>query len=352
MSKILGVHVPNGIKNYLINGDMRIAQRGTSFAAIPTSTYSVDRFAYNKSGTMVHTVTQDTDVPSFSRSGYLFQNSLRLNLTTPDTTLAANDLMFIDQRMEGYNWANLAQKTFTLSFWVKATLPGIYCAAFSNFAGDRTYVAEYSVNLSNTWEYKTITVTPSPSSGTWNYGNDIGLRVRWTLAAGATFQTTPNAWNVGDFLGTSNQINGVNNGATDFRITGTMINEGSLALPFKLFGTGSEDELSCCERYFEKSYDLIFPPGSTSVNGFFQLGGNANGNNYGTVFYKTRKRSQSTVTYYNPVTGTSGQLRNVTTATNATSNALEPSETCFHTAAYGNGANDQIHLHWVADSEL
>jgi len=352
MSKIIGVHIPDGIKNYLINGDMAISQRGTSFAAIATGVYSLDRYRYIKTGAMVHTITQDTDVPSLAQSGYLFRNSLRLNLTTPDTSIAAGDFASIQQYIEGYNWANLAQKNMTVSFWVKATLPGTYCMSFVNTGNDRSYIAEYTISGASTWEYKTITIPASPSAGTWNYTNGIGLRLSWNLVAGTTYQTTAGAWQTGNFLASNNQTNGTNTGATDFRLTGVMLNEGTTAFPFRLFGTGSQDEMVACERYYEKSYDYAFAPGSTAVNGFFQLAGNANGNNFGTVFYKTRKRSQSTVTYYNPVTGTSGELRNVTTAANAASSALEPSETCFHTAAYGNGANDQIHLHWVADSEL
>lgn len=352
MSKIIGVHIPDGIKNYLMNGDMAISQRGTTFTAIAANTYSLDRYFYGKSGAMVHTITQDTDVPSIAQSGYLFQNSMRLNLTTPDTAIAAGDFLFIRQRIEGYNWANLAQKAFTLSFWVKATLAGTYCVSFLNGGNDRSYVAEYAVSGSNTWEYKTVTIAASPSAGTWNYTNGTGLQVVWTLAGGTSIQTTAGAWQTGNFFSSANQVNGVNTGATDFKITGAMINEGTTALPFRLFGSGSQDELSTCERYFEKSYEYADTPGATGVNGFFQLAGNANGNNFGTVFFRTRKRSQPTITYYNPVTGTSGELRNVTTSANAASSANEPSQTCFHTSAYGNGANDQIHLHWIADSEL
>jgi hypothetical protein len=240
-------------KNYIINGDMRIAQRGTSFAAIANSAYCLDRWSYNKVGATVHTVTQDTDVPTFAQANYLFQNSLRLNLTTPDTSIAATDFCFMAQFIEGYNWANLAQKQFTVSFWVKATTTGTYCVGVKNSGNDRSYVAEYTINASATWEYKTITVAASPSAGTWNYSSGVGLAVYFVLAAGATYQTTPGSWQTGNFFATANQVNGVNTGATDFRITGVSVAEGtSTNTKFSTYARDFASELNTCKRYYQQ----------------------------------------------------------------------------------------------------
>jgi hypothetical protein len=239
-------------KNYLINGDMRISQRGLTFSAIASSAYSLDRWQYISTSTAVHTITQDSDTPSVAQANYLFQASLRANLTTPKTSVAAGDLIDIRQQIEGYNWANIAQKQFTFSFWVKATLPGIYCVAFRNGGADRSYVAEYTINGASTWEYKTITVSASPSAGTWNYTNGSGLLVVWTLAAGTTFQSVAGSWQTGQFYATANQVNGVNTGSTDFRVTGAMLNEGATAAPFQLFSLNSlQGELAACQRYYE-----------------------------------------------------------------------------------------------------
>lgn len=237
-------------KNALINGDMAISQRGTSFASAASGQYTVDRFVYGKSGAMVHTITQDTDVPTTAQAGYAFKHSLRLNLTTPDTSLAAGDIAYIQQAIEGYNFKRLAEKAFTLSFWVKATTPGVYCVAFANSTPDRSYVAEYTIDSANTWEKKTITVSASPSDGTWNFTNGVGLYVIWTIAAGTTYQATAGAWTSGFKTSTSGQVNGVNTGATDFRITGAMLNEGEIAAPFSLFGGSVADEFQNCLRYY------------------------------------------------------------------------------------------------------
>jgi hypothetical protein len=240
-------------KNYIMNGDMRIAQRGTAFTSVASGVFVADRFSYQKIGAMVHNSSQDTDVPTLAQAGYLFQNSLRLNLTTPDTSIAAGDRTHLSQIIEGYNWASIAQKTFTLSFWVKATVTGTYCVSFRNSGADRSYVAEYTINTTNTWEYKTITVPASPSAGGWDYANGIGLRVDWIIACGTSFQGTAGSWQAANLLCTSNQVNGVNTGATDFKITGIQLNEGVQALSsFRNFSGGSiGDELAACQRYFE-----------------------------------------------------------------------------------------------------
>ena len=238
-------------KNFIINGEMRVAARGTSFPAIIDAAYSLDRWQYTKTAAGVHTVSQDTDVPTFAQSNYPFQASLRLNLTTPDTTIAAGDYNLFGQKVEGYNYAIIVGKPFVLSFWVKATLPGTYCVSFQNSAGDRSFVTEYTINAANTWEYKTVRVAASPAAGGWNYNTGVGLRVWFVLAAGTTFQTTKDSWQTGNFFATTSQVNGINTGATDFRVTGVMLNEGYDPLPFRLFGGDWEKEIAACQRYYE-----------------------------------------------------------------------------------------------------
>ena len=81
------VHKP--FRNIIINGDMSIAQRGTS-ASITTSGYrTVDRFnmPINLMGTF--TVSQSTDTPT----GQGFRTSTKYDCTTADASPAANDFI-------------------------------------------------------------------------------------------------------------------------------------------------------------------------------------------------------------------------------------------------------------------
>lgn len=346
-------------KNYIINGDMRISQRGTSFATIANDTYFLDRYTYSKVGAAVHTASQDTDVPTLAQAGYLFQNSLRLNPTTPDTSIATGDRVDIQHRVEGFNWANLAQKAFTLSFWVKATTTGTYCVGFRNSGTDRSYVAEYTINASDTWEFKSVTVTASPSADSWNYTNGVGLYISFTLAAGTTLQTTAGAWQTGSYIATANQVNGVNTGASDFRITGVMLNGGVGASPFRPFGGGGYDaELTACMRYYEKSWVEATISAATQPLTTPYITSSSPTTFGGTTFFSVEKRTHATVTIWSPgktqgqtdlfYNGSSGTTTGSLPVTNTTNKG-------FRLGAGGlltSGNNGLSQHYWAADAEL
>ena len=236
----------SGMKNRIINGGMDISQRGTSFAGNQNG-YVLDRFRITSGGPTAAflTVTQNSDVPSNNE----FQNSLRCAVTTADTSIAAVDVLILEQLIEGYNIRDLIGRTFTLSFWVRSSKTGIHCVSFSNSISDRSYIAEYTIIASNTWEYKTITVTGGLiTAGTWNYTNGLGLRVEYSLAGGTTWQTTAGSWQTGNFTNTSNQVNCLDTIGNIFAITGVQLEVGSVATPFehRQFGT----ELALCQRYY------------------------------------------------------------------------------------------------------
>lgn len=235
--------------NKIINGNFRVPQRGTSFAAIANNAYSLDRWKYGKSGTMVHTVSQSSDVPTdrngFSQAAF----SLLIDCTTADAAIAAGDFAIKFQRIEGYNFKSLVGQRAPLLFWVKATKIGIYCAAFRNSGADRSFVVEYEVEKTNAWELKSITIPFDFSGGTWNYTNGVGLDVIFTLAAGTTFQTAPNAWQAGNFFATANQVNACDSTDNNFLIALVDLKEGPESYGFE--HRSIEEELASCKRFFE-----------------------------------------------------------------------------------------------------
>ena len=82
-----------GMRNKIINGKMEIAQRGTSFSGLPNGGYTVDRWNsfYTTSGAV--TYSQQADAPSNNE----FQNSLRVAVTTADTSIAGGDYLVLQQ---------------------------------------------------------------------------------------------------------------------------------------------------------------------------------------------------------------------------------------------------------------
>lgn len=240
--------------NVLIGGnfDTNPWQRGTSFTGIATLTnaYYPDRFRFILDTTAaVVTVRRDTDAPTAAQANIFSQNSLDVEVTTADAVVAAGDQVTWSYRMEGYDWSQLAQREFTVSFWVKATVTGIYSISFQNTGSDQNYIAEYTVNTTNTWEKKTITVPASPSSGTWNYTTGIGIQIRWVLMAGSTFFGTVGSWITGssNTRASANQVNAMGTIGNRFKLQLIKIEAGAVATDWEFRSV--ETEKALCQRY-------------------------------------------------------------------------------------------------------
>lgn len=236
-----------GFRNKIINGKMDISERGGSFPAIANGVYSLDRWQFGNSSSAVVTISQQQDTPPNNE----FLHSLRLTVTTADASIAAAEVAMLGQPIEGYNIRDLIGRTFTFSFWVRSSKTGIHCVALKNQdTSNRSYIGEYTVNVANTWEYKVITVNGGlPTAGTWNYTNGLGLQVRFALAVGSNQQTTAGAWQTGNFLATSNQVNCLDTVGNIFAITGVQLEPGASATPFEHRPFGAE--LALCQRYYQ-----------------------------------------------------------------------------------------------------
>ena len=336
-------------KNLIINGDFKIAQRGTSFAAATHLQYTLDRFLYGKSGAAVHTISQDTDTPTVAEAGRYISNSMKIDCTTADTSVAAGDVIFIGQHIEGYNFRALAQKEFTISFWIKATKIGVYCVSVMNSGTDRAYISEVTVNSSDTWEKKTITISASPSAGTWDYTNGIGLRFALTLYAGSTYQTTADAWQTGNYFATSNQVNACDSTSNNVWIADLQIEAGSVASDFE--NRSIQNELILCQRYYEKSYNIDVNPGTITEAGKISER-TAGGNIDIEVPFLVFKRAAPTVTHYNPVTGTATYARNYSASNNTLLGAFNASHRNYEISKGALTDNHKIGWHFTAEAEL
>lgn len=235
-----------GNPSLIINGDMAVAQRGTSHSDL--SGYGLDRFTVASSDDAAVTVSQSTTVPS----GEGFKNSMKFDVTTADTSIGAAQYYQFIQKIEGQNIAHLMfgtsdAKSITLSFWCRSNKTGTYNVVFMNNAADRFNPNDFTISSADTWEKKTITVT-GDQSGTWLTTNGIGLHVIWNLALGSDYDDgTDGTWGSGDY-GSGNNVNWLDSTSNDFYITGVKLEVGSTATPFKHESYG--DNLLKCQRYF------------------------------------------------------------------------------------------------------
>lgn len=337
-------------KNAIINGDFNIWQRGVSFVGLAGIIYTADRFYYNRIGAMSHDVSRSSDTPTIAQAGRGFNYSALIDCQIIDSSIGATDFCEFSTSIEGYNFLPLAQKVMTLSFWVKATKIGIYCVYLANSINDRSYIAEYTINVSDTWEFKTITITASPSAGTWNYTNGVGIRVGFVLAAGSNLQTTKDIWQTGTYFATANQVNACDNAANNFRLCGIQLETGLVATDFENRSFKEESEL--CQRYYEKSYDLGTAPGSiTSAGCHCYTNQNTQGNRT-TSYFKVAKRATPAVTSYSVSTGATGKMRVASNATDTNSAVGDIGECSFTNAPSTTTTLSELYYHWTANAEL
>jgi hypothetical protein len=235
--------------NPIINGDFTIWQRGLGLSA----SYVADRWQLVNTSTAVVIATQQTNAPPITTASPNTPTVMGLAVSTADASVASADALMLGQQLEGYTWAGLVQRAFTLSFWVRATKTGKHCIQLLNGGADRSYVAEYSITASLTWEYKTITVAASPlmSDGTWYVDDRIGLYVRFVLMSGSTYQTaTPNTWIPGNFSATAGVVNDADSTSNIFQLAQVRITPGVYAAPFAPRPIAAE--LALAQRYYQQ----------------------------------------------------------------------------------------------------
>ena len=242
-----------GARNLLINGSMICSQRGTSETGVTSGGYyTVDRFktAYNGSpDELVVTHEQSTDAPTG------FSNSFKLTVTTAETTLAADERVRFQQRIEGQNLQHLKYGTsnaeyITLSFYVKSNVTGTYGVHLENTDSSRSVCASYTINAANTWEKKTISFA-GDTTGSFDNDNNRSLDVNWVLAAGTNYTsgTLATSWEADTDANNapSGQANIIDTVSNYFAITGVQLEVGEQATPFEHRSYG--DELARCQRY-------------------------------------------------------------------------------------------------------
>ena len=275
-------------KNAIINGNFNVWQRGTSFTAPSTNDYGPDRWKSRFSlGTGVFDILQETATLPDGTVDIAYS----LDVTTAEAAIAAAEYCIIEQPIEGYNAVQFAlgtsdAKEMILSFWVYSTITGTYCASFRNSAENRSYVAEYTVSVTNTWEKKTVTLTGDTGGG-WLTTNGIGLYVSFALAAGTNFHGTADTWEGAQDFATSNQVNALDSASNFFRLSQVQLELGSAATPFEHTDYGVE--LARCKRYFE----VLNTNGSTTYR--FQNGMMVTASVFRGVLLFTQKRASPSI---------------------------------------------------------
>jgi len=335
-------------RNIIINGDMSLAQRGTSFTS--ASGYTLDRYTWTDDSTSAFTITQSTDVPS----GQGFAKSMKFDCTTANGSLGSSDQIRQVQQIEAQNlqylkYGTSSAESLTCSFWVKSNKTGIYCVTLSQ--PDDSYASntvEYTINSANTWEKKTATFS-GDTGGVINNDNGAGLWLIFAFGAGSGRHMTANQWNSSYGLSTSNQVNLADSTSNELYLTGVQLEAGTTASDFEFLPV--DVNLDRCQRYYQNSYGVgLYPETSTGNSIAIHILSWGDGNAQGIAYYKPM-RASPTVTLRDGATTTTGKV--ISNGTQRAASATNISNKYFSFISVTSGtANAYTIVAWEANAEL
>ena len=284
-------------RNVIINGAMNVAQRATSSTGVGASSayLTVDRFKVLPSTTSGRvTMSQDSSAPSG------FANSLKLDVTTADTSVAAGEYFIIGHKIEGQNLQGFAKgtsdaKPFAVSFYVKGNASATYACELFDSNGRQ---ASKLFNVTTDWTRVELTFDPD-TTGAFADDNGMGLELNFWLHAGSNFsggtlnQTFASNTNANRAAGITSLFDST---SRTFFITGVQLEVGQNATEFE--HEPFDVTLRKCQRYLEIWSD---------VDSFCAHPGAGYNNLYKAWLpFNTQKRSDPTVSTY----GTGGYPSN------------------------------------------
>ena len=344
---------PLSNRNLINNGAMQVAQRGTSNTGITSSDYyTADRWriGINTAGTW--TMNVESSAPTDTE----FRKSANVVCTTADSSLSASDFFNFQHRIEGQNLQGIKKGTtnaesLTFSFYVKSSNTGTYICDFRDIDNTRQISKSYTINTAHTWEKKIITLPPD-TTGQFDNDNANSFVFHFWLAAGTDFTSgtlNSSAWaSETDANRAVGQLNLANATGNYWAVTGVQLETGTVATPYEWMDFGTE--LSLCQRYFEKSYDLGITPGTATTNGqsYWVAPGSLGRLS---ISFQTKKRAVPTIILYSPVTGASGQVRDLTVSADVATSAGNTGEQAT-LSIYSSTASREYSQHWTASAEL
>ena len=327
-------------RNRLINGNMQVWQRATSYALTNSYVYgSADRWETDMGSTAAATASQSTSVPT--TVGQLFQYSLKVQRTAASTSTGN---IVVAQAIETVNSYDLAGSSATLSFYARCgtnyspTSSALYALVFFGQGTDQSIT-----NMrNNAW------------TGQTNAGGTATLTTSWqrfTFTVSVPAGTTQMGMQVyASPTGTA--------GADDsFFITGVQLEVGSAATPYER--QIYSDQLAQCQRYYAQSNPLVAASALYLYASPFILAWNfsgTNGNSTGMPF-PVSMRAAPTVTLYTGSSSTNATANFISyyqsSWTNVTASAANISSQMFY-VSYTTGATGSayVQLNYAASAEL
>ena len=256
LAALIGSGQAQGDRNLIINGAQKVSQRGTSFTGQGAngSAFFTDRWYCFSGGSSAgrFTATQETitDLAGFT-------SALKLDCTTADTSIGADEQLSLIQSIEAQNLQSLGfgtsgAKPLVFSFYAKANANKTYVAEL--YKNDTTLSSQsHTFAVTTSWQRFEIPINNTNASSIGTIVNDNGVGFYWLINLHAGSNLTSGTINSTWLAATqANRMPGCGSffSSTDntFFMTGASLEIGDVATPFEHedFGT----TLRKCQRYY------------------------------------------------------------------------------------------------------
>ena len=291
-------------KNFVYNGDINVAQRGATVACgAGANAYGPDRWQGSGNCAGAFNMIQQAETPDG------FANSLQIDVSTADASLAAGDYVILQQKFEGFdlqalNKGDAQARSVTLSFWARSSKTGIHVAELQDRDNSRWCSQSYTIAVADTWEYQTLTY-PGDTTGALDDDANASMDITFWFLAGATYSgggSLGTTWHTTANTRAVGQVNVFDSTSNNLYITGVQLELGDVATDFQ-YETYAEN-LARCQRYYEIQRATYL--GMTTS-------GYAHGGRSG---FNVAKRATPTVTFLSWINRYSGFSTAATTAGN------------------------------------
>ena len=255
-------------RNLVVNGAMRVAQRGTSYTGgygtANNGLYykTVDRMFVSASNlpntdvtTAQHALTSSDTGPYELGFRYAMQLQMGYQGSVPSNVSVQLQYRMEAQDLATSGWNHTSSSSYlTLSFWAKSSVSQTFYGLFRTIDGTQyKYPFSYALTA-DTWKKVIVTI---PGNSNLTLSNDTGEGFRINLAPylgtdNTSSGVTLNTWSThSNSAKTPDQTSTwySTNGAT-FEVTGLQLEVGQVATPFE--HRKFAEDLALCKRYYQQ----------------------------------------------------------------------------------------------------
>ena len=257
------VQNPRSNRNLMINGDMQVAQRGTSDTSTTQGYTTVDRWTVIWTGldetlSRYQTSLSSSDTGPWEKG---FRKAWRIKNGNQTGGAGAADTIIPQYTVEAQDLANSGwnpadpDSKLTLSFWVKSTVAQtFYSYVYVSDGGGDSYAFSYALSA-NTWTKVTKTI-PGHADLAVNSDNGAGMTIYLPLFLGTDKTTSGHTLNQWQSWSSTNATpdhtsTWYTTNDADWYMTGIQLEVGSYATEFE--HRSYAEELRRCQRYYHKN---------------------------------------------------------------------------------------------------